>query len=44
VFKVYCDEEHFPLLLFIPLSAIIFPVVELTGSNPLPPQESSPLP
>jgi len=44
VFKVYCDEEHFPLLLFIPLAAIIFPVAELTGSNPPIPQESSPIP
>jgi hypothetical protein len=42
VFKVYCDEEHFPLLFFIPLAAIIFPVVELTASNPELPQEPSP--
>ena len=44
VFKVYCDEEHFPLLFFIPLAAIIFPVTELTGSNPVPPQVSNPTP
>lgn len=42
VFKVYCDEEHFPLLFFIPLAAIIFPVTELTGENPPLPQEPSP--
>ena len=43
VFKVYCDEEHFPILLFFPLAAIIFPVTELTGSEP-PQQESVSLP
>jgi hypothetical protein len=42
VFKVYCDEDHFPLLFFIPLAAIIFPVTELTGENPPLPQEPSP--
>lgn len=42
VFKVYCDEEHFPIIFFLPLAAVIFPVTELVGSTPELPQEPSP--
>lgn len=34
VFKVYCDEKEFPILFFIPVAAIIFPVTELVGDEP----------
>lgn len=34
VFKVYCDEKEFPVLLFLPVAAIVFPVSELTGEEP----------
>lgn len=43
VFKVYCDEEHFPIVFFLPLAAIIFPVSELIGSEPPQGQEPSPV-
>lgn len=33
VFKVYCDEEHFPLLFFLPLAAIIIPATAGTGNE-----------
>jgi len=42
IFKVYCDEKDYPILFFLPLAAIIFPVTELTGENPPLPQEPSP--
>jgi hypothetical protein len=37
VFKVYCDEKEFPILFFIPVAAIVFPVTELVGDNPVTP-------
>ncbi|HSO74619.1 MAG TPA: hypothetical protein VLU47_07265, partial [Blastocatellia bacterium] len=37
VFKVYCDEKEFPILFFIPVAAIIFPVTELIGDEPVQP-------
>jgi len=43
VFKVYCDEDHFPLLLFLPLAAIVFPVTD-SGTEPLQPEMSPPQP
>ena len=37
VFKVYCDEKEFPILFFIPVAAIIFPVTESIGDEPVQP-------
>lgn len=37
VFKVYCDEEHFPILFLLPLTAIIIPVAECCGEGITPP-------
>lgn len=42
VFKVYCDEEHFPILFLLPLTAIIIPVAECCGEGITPPIEVSP--
>ncbi|MEK6303092.1 MAG: hypothetical protein AABO41_20460 [Acidobacteriota bacterium] len=47
VFKVYCDESHFPVIFFLPLAAIIFPVAEVLGHGPVGEEEppiSPPLP
>jgi hypothetical protein len=37
VFKVYCDEKEFPILFFLLASAVIFPVTELIGDEPVQP-------
>ena len=37
IFKVYCDEKEYPILLFIIASAVIFPVTELLGDEPVQP-------
>lgn len=36
VFKVYCDENHYPLLLWAGLAAIFIPVAEVVSGEPLP--------
>ena len=36
VFKVYCDENHYPLLLWFGLAAIFIPVAELGGGEAPP--------
>jgi hypothetical protein len=36
VFKVYCDENHYPLLLWAGLAAIFIPITELATGEPLP--------
>lgn len=42
VFKVYCDENHYPLLLWAGLAALFIPVAEAVGGNgPLAPVVSS---
>jgi hypothetical protein len=37
VFKVYCDEKEFPVLLLLGLAAIVFPVTEGLGEEFPPP-------
>lgn len=41
VFKVYCDEKEFPILFVILASAVIFPVTELVGDEPVQPVVSA---
>ncbi|MFY9607516.1 MAG: hypothetical protein WAU45_02735 [Blastocatellia bacterium] len=44
VFKVYCDEKEFPVLLLLGLAAIVFPVSEALGEEfPLPEEPPSPI-
>lgn len=41
VFKVYCDENHYPLLLWAGLAAIVIPVREAIGGGETPPSLSA---
>ena len=40
VFKVYCDENHYPLLLWAGLAAIFIPITEAVGGGPIAPAVS----
>ena len=42
VYKVYCDEEHFPILFLLPLTAIIIPFADCCVEELIPPPEISP--